>query len=140
MALSQNLIFKGKCPSDSDLDPPGEEIVNFLHKELKIKEWKVSDPDIVNGGWGFECSKGAAHLAIAVGGNENLWYLQIFRTYNPGFIGNLLNKKPSATEKDIFDLAVSVHELISNKYHNLKWAWDDDPLNSKNSTPTPTQI
>lgn len=141
MALSQNLIFQGEDFIDSDPDDvPGKGIIDFLHVELKNQGWKVSDPDIMQGSWTFETSMNNAQLEIALAGGTQLWFLQIRRVYSPGFIGNLFNKKPSGNEKDIYKLAVVVHELIARKYNNLKWAWDAAPSQSKDASLTPTEI
>ena len=132
MAYIQNLIFEGTCPSDPEFDHiPGRAIAVLLIEELKIKGWQTAEAQGYAYGWTIECVQGNAQMIVTFSsGNNQLWFLQIYEIYDPGFIGRLMNKKASANSADIFRLATAVHEIISvaGPYKNLKWSGRDFPF------------
>jgi hypothetical protein len=132
MPNSQNLLFSTVFPIRRDDDgPPGEELVTELHNELLQRNLTVEEPDNWRDcGWSVICREGDSTLEIILGQTpDECWLLQIVPFYLPGFLGRLLDRKPSARPEAVHRLALVVHEVLSTKLRMTKsrWRWDGFP-------------
>ncbi len=140
MALSQNLRFLATIASDPDLeDPPGTFLIRSLATELVANGWTTDEYDNWRDcGWSVACHRGKSSLDVVVSQiPDGEWMLQVSPSRVP-FFGAFFGRKPSATPTDIFELAVSVHKVLSAKecLENPRWRWDGFPEDC-NSTPEP---
>lgn len=132
MANSQNLRFYAFFPADSeDNGPPGAALMRKISAHLADKLWTVDE--MVNWrdcGWSIICRTTYSTLEIVLSEvRSGEWMLQISPFDVPGFLRMLFGAKVSATESEIHELAISVHNFISllPECQKLRWRWDGFP-------------
>ncbi len=143
MALSQNLRFNASIPADpEERNGASLQIALGLVEYLRYHEWPVAQPqDWRDCGWSLRCERHGSKVDITIAEFEpGEWVLQIAPTSSPGFIGKLFGGKVSASDGDMFDLALAVHQSLSTlaDFKNPRWCWDAFP-DEENSTPLPTK-
>ena len=149
MLTSQNVRFFWEAKANPDFErasqdlehPPGGFIASFLRERLLQLTWRVSDLDNWRDcGWVFFCCNDRAQLQLVLAQMAASWdwVLQICPKYVPGIIGRLFGKERSATPNDVYEIARSVHEIISmpETYDDIAWCWDSVP-NDRNASKTP---
>jgi hypothetical protein len=126
--LSQNVTFAGLVADDSEFDhPPGMALAHQLHAALAKRSWTVGEIDNWRDtGWEIPCERNDARLVVVImAADSESWVGQIHPTDVPGLIGRALGHRPSATDADVFALAVDVHAiLVEGGFQQTRWSWD----------------
>lgn len=141
MPISQNLKFTATVPMDAEYDhPPGAALMRRLATELVAAGWSADEMDNWRDcGWSVDCRKGLSELEVVVchiPGEQ--WLLQVSPRRKCGLMGSLFGCKPSASSRDVLDLAIAVRRGLSklNYLGNPQWRWDGFP-DEKHSTTEP---
>ena len=93
-------------------------------------------------GWSVACSRGSGQLQVVLSQIEDgVWLLQIAPHRVPGFFGGLVDSKPSASSKEVYELAFAVHRGLSvhGFLNSPRWRWDGFP-DDEHSTPEPNAV
>jgi len=142
MPLSQNLHFDAAPPKDAEYDhPPGAAIMRRLGSELVTSGWNTEEMDNWRDcGWSVVCRRESSQCEVVLSqGSDADWLLQVAPYKVAGLIGRWFGSKPSATSEQVYELALTVHRLLSETHWlgNPRWRWDGFP-DDKHSTPEPT--
>lgn len=132
MPISQNVIFRGDPPEDTEYpDPPGALIARLLKTALTKSGWKVREfENWRDAGWSLPCQRGLAELEVTIGpSGDREWLLQVAPMRVPGMIGALLGRRPSANPLECLELARAVHTALlrTSIYTSPEWRWDGMP-------------
>lgn len=90
-------------------------------------------------GWSVGCRRASSELEVVVSQiQDGQWMLQVSPRRTPGLIGSLFGGKPSASPRDVHELAVAVHWALSTLGYlgSPHWRWDGFP-DEKHSTSEP---
>jgi len=141
MPTSQNLGFAARVPADAEFDhPAGATLVRHLSRALPAAGWSTQEMENWRDcGWSLVCYRALSELEVVVSQIEaGEWMLQVNPRRVPGFISRLFGSKPSATPKDVHELALAVHGTLSKAQllGRPRWRWDGFP-DETNSTPKP---
>jgi hypothetical protein len=141
MTASQNVLFVGESPPDTEYDhPPGVGIARLIERSLGDKGYNPEPIDNWRDcGWsiGFSTSEGEFEISLASTAETNLWGLQIACTNEPGMIARLFGKSAVDHSDDIYRVAATVHETLqSGSYTHQRWRLDGYPDDGE-STPEP---
>jgi hypothetical protein len=132
MPNCQNLRFKATVLKDGRFDhPPGEPLMRRLYAALATSGWCTNDMDNWRDcGWSFSCQRGHSKISVVLCQIPNQeWLLQIAPERNPGFVGRLIGRNPSATFTEVYALAVDVQHALSSlqSLKSPRWRWDGFP-------------
>lgn len=144
MPISQNLRFVADAPLPVGFDHPvGNGLMRRLRDALITAGWTVGEVENWrDSGWSALCQRGAGRLEIVLANIQNRdWMIQIAAAQNPGCLGKLLGRLPSATPADVQDLAAAVHNALAaaGLLGDPHWRWDGFP-DDKNSTAEPQPV
>ena len=141
MQGSQNLRFGAySTPPDEFEHPGGDGLMRQLCRDLALAGWTVGEiDDWRDAGFATVCQRGSEKLQLTMAkiGDED-WMIQIGAERDPGWLGRLLGKIPSATRNGIFELSVAVHRALAagGFLRRPRWCWDGFPEDD-NSTEEP---
>jgi hypothetical protein len=144
MPVSLNLRFTATVELDNDFEhPAGALLMRRLTSELTAGGWETAQMDNWRDcGWSAYCRRDSAELEVVVAQiPDGQWMLQVSAQKRPGFIGRLFGSVPSATVKDVQELAVAVHRALTtlNYLGNPQWRWDGFP-DETDSAPEPQSV
>ena len=112
-----------------------------LSEELAQAGWNLKEVDNWRDcGWSMVCHRAPSELQVILSLIEDKnWLLQISPNRLSGLVGRLFSVKPLANSRDVYDLALAVHGILSALQYlgNPRWRWDGFPYDT-DSTPTPT--
>ena len=142
MSTSLNVLFAGTPPPDPEFEHPrGCSIARLLHERLQQSAWDPADFDNWRDcGWSIECTRDGSLVQISIADVPDVgWLLQVAPTSMPGLVGRLRKKVVSATPQQIFDLAITVHAILSSSelFSDFQWCWEGYP-EDEDTTPIPT--
>jgi len=108
-----------------------EATARLLQTELATRGWRVGAiADWRDTGWGFACERDAARMEVVIARSERVsWFLQVAPVYQPGALGKLLRRPPSASPDQCHELANVVHEILAAEqaFATVEWRWAGPP-------------
>jgi hypothetical protein len=139
MNSSQNVLFSGDSPSDTEFThPPGASIARLVSSAVRDRGYDASPIDNWRDcGWFFNFSidDGRYEISLAQTAEKNLWMLQIACVNDPGKIARLFGKRFVDRSDTIHEIAAAVQRvLISKGYTRLRWRLNGYPDDRESTT------
>lgn len=142
MNASQNVLFSGDSPSDTEFNhPPGASIARLVRGGVRDRGYAPSPIDNWRDcGWFFTFSidEGRYEILLAQTAENNLWMLQIACVNDPGKVARLFGKRFVDRSDTIHEIAAVIQLVLkSNGYTRLRWRLNGYP-NDRESTAEPS--
>ncbi len=130
MARSQNATFRGDEPESRGDRIRGESFSRRIADGLSARGWAIGEiDDWRDAGFVIPLVHENAHIEIVVTqyhGDDRRWILQISPARFPGLIRRFFGSAVLATPKQVHDLAVDTHEILTAAdCTDFQWCWDD---------------
>lgn len=129
MVRSQNATFRGDEPGSRGERIRGESFAGCIADGLLSRGWVIGEiDDWRDAGFVIPLVHQNAHIEIVITqyyGDERRWILQIAPARFPGFVRRFFGFAALATSKQIHDVAVDTHEILTAAdCTDFHWCWD----------------
>jgi hypothetical protein len=130
MARSQNATFHADEPGSISDRIRGESFARQIADGLSSRGWAIDGiDDWRDAGFLIPLVHDNAHIEIVITqyhGDERRWILQIAPSQFPGVIRRFFGSAVIATPKQIYNVAIDAHEILSQAdCSDFRWCWDD---------------
>ncbi len=136
----------GTVSSAPRAHPAGVELARKLRAEIDPHGWEPGEIELGRGsGFSIPFRRGEERIEVAVAAVEEraeTWMVQIAPARLPGPIARALGRAPSATPKDVLELARAAHAVLKAdaRFACVRWRWgavDDEGSATREPAPPP---
>lgn len=127
---SLNCTFSGQVASSDPNLPAGEPLMAEMRGTLQSAGWESDAPDLWrDSGWSVVARQGDERVEVVVAPlPDGAWILQVAPLHEPGILGRLLKRGPSASAESVYSVSLLTHQhLAAAGMQTQRWCWDGFP-------------